>query len=132
MVTKQANFDFGALVFERSTTVEDMEQGIDGWLGEIPIAWRKRRIPLIQYNEISIRFTTASGNRMEYHKLLDGSFKALLYFFQFSEAIIVCRTEDVIDCLDSYRFTVKQNHDRATSAIYINVNTINHLKLPFV
>ncbi len=134
MATRQENTEqnliFGEVLFIKPADEEDREQGIDAWLGGIPFAWRRRRIPLSQYNEISIRFSIASGNRTEYHKLLDGSFKALIYVFQFSDAVVVCKAEDIINCLNNHRYVIRQNHDGATSALYIKIADIEHLMLP--
>ncbi|MBT9139059.1 MAG: hypothetical protein DDT31_01639 [Syntrophomonadaceae bacterium] len=134
MVTRQENTEqnltFGEVFFIKPADEEDREQGIDAWLGGIPFAWRRRRIPLNQHGELSIRFSIASGNRTEYHKLLDGSFKALIYVFQFSDAVVVCKTEDIVSCIRNQQYIVKQNHDGETSALYIKLTDIEHLMLP--
>ncbi len=134
MATRQENTEqnliFGEVVFIKPADIEDREQGIDAWLGGIPFAWRRRRIPLSQYGEISIRFSIASGGKTEYHKLLDGSFKALLYVFQFLDAVVVCNTEDIVDCIRNQQYMVKRNRDGASSALYIKTADIKHLRIP--
>ncbi len=74
MATRQTGIEqdlaFGKVIFAKPADAEDSEQGIDAWLGGIPFAWRRRRIPLSQYNEISIRFSVASGGRTEYLDIL--------------------------------------------------------------
>ncbi len=131
MVTKQNDFNkdftFGEVSFIKPSSKEDMEQGIDGWLGGIPLAWRRRRIPLSQYGEISIRYSRATGNRTEKDKLLDGSFKPQIFIFQFPDAVVICLTADIITCLKAKQYTHQSNKDGLTSAIYIKLEDIKHL-----
>ena len=133
METKQintelaANLVFSELSFTKPAAQEDMEQGIDAWLGGIPFAWRRRRISLKQYGEISIRRTVASGGRTEYHKLLDGSFKAQVYVFQFTDAVVICLTQDIIVFLKTNMGYIKSNKDEITSAYYIPIKSISCL-----
>ena len=125
-ITLEDNLAFGEIKFAKSTPEQDRNQGYDAWLGGIPIAWRRRRIPLGRYGEISIRNTIASGGKTEIDKLLDGSFKAQIYVFQFPDAIVVCRVEDIIGCLKAKKYKQQANKD-FTSAVYIKLKDINHL-----
>ena len=135
MVTTIANsqfnkdFEFGEVALVRPASEEDMKQGIDAWVGGIPFAWRRRRIPLEQYRQISIRAGRISGMPTEYDKLLNGSFKAELYVFQFTDATIICRVADIVNYLKTGAFVKRNNHDFTTTAIYINVDSIPHLEL---
>lgn len=135
MVTNQRNtqfnkdFAFGEVNFVKPASEEDMKQGIDAWLGGIPFAWRRRRISLKKYGEISVRYSRRTGNKTEYDKLMDGSFKALIYIFQFTDAVIICLTADIIDCLKSKSYKIQSNPDGSTSGCYINLDNIKHLAL---
>lgn len=131
METKQdifnKDFVFGQVAFVKPASEEDMEQGIDAWLGGIPFAWRRRRIPLKQYGEISIRYSRISGSRTEYDKLLDGSFKPELFIFQFPDAVVICLTSDIVLCLKEKKYSRKENRDGLTSAVFIKLEDIKHL-----
>ena len=123
------DFAFGEVSFVKPASEEDMKQGIDAWLGGLPFAWRKRRISLKKYGEISIRYSRATGSKTEYAKLLDGSFKALIYIFQFTDAVIICRTSDIVNCLKNKSYTIQSNPDGSTSGCYIKLNNIKHLSI---
>ena len=123
------NLAFGEVIFVKPASEEDMMQGIDAWLGGIPFAWRRRRISLKQYGEISIRRSIASGSKTEYDKLLNGDFQALIYIFQYTDAIVICLTKDIVNCIQAGKYSKKDNHNGMTSALYINLQDINHLVL---
>jgi len=116
MEMKQASFE------------EDTQNGIDGWIGNLPFAHRIRNISLKKYGQVSIRYSLPSGNDTEYHKLLNGRFKANLYIFEFTDAYIFCCVDELIQCLKSKLFIVRQNTD-GTQGCYININDIAHLML---
>ncbi len=121
------DYSFGEVAFVKPASEEDMKQGIDAWLGGIPFAWRRRRIPSTKYGEISIRHSRLSGARTERDKLLDGSFKALVYIFQFSDGVaVVCLTSDVVACLREKRYTTRENPDGSVGC-YIKLENIRHL-----
>lgn len=122
------DFAFGEVDFIKPASEDDMKHGIDAWVGGIPFAWRKRRISLRQYGEISIRYSRATGSKTEYDKLLDGSFKALIYIFQFTDEVVICLTADIIRCLKEKKYSQKFNNDSSTSAIYISLKDIKHLR----
>lgn len=133
METKQTNFDkdfaFGEVAIAKPASGEDMLEGIDVWVGGIPFAWRRYRVSVRQYGEISIRYSRLSGAKTEYDKLLDGDFKAQIYLFQFTDACVICRTADIIACLKEKRYILKYNKDKTTSAVYVNLDAIKHLIL---
>jgi hypothetical protein len=133
MATKSTDFNrdfaFGEVAFVKPASEEDMKQGIDAWLGGISFAWRRRRISVLKYGEISVRHSRVSGTKTERDKLLDGSFKAVVYFFQFTDAVIVCRVSDVVGILQRQQYTVQGNPDGATTGCYIKLTDIPHLKI---
>lgn len=121
------DFAFGEVDFVKPASEEDMKHGIDAWLGGIPFAWRRRRISIKQYGEISIRYSRATGSQTEYDKLLDGSFQPQIYIFQFTDAIVICKVEDIKDCLVKKHFITRQNPDGKTKACYIKFTALPHL-----
>lgn len=123
------DYEFGDVTLIRPATQEDLKQGIDAWVGGIPFAWRRRRIPLSQYRQLSIRAARVSGALTEYDKLLNGSFKPKIYVFQFTDSIVICRVEDIINCLKNGTYEKRNNHDQSTSAIYIRLDSIPHLEV---
>ncbi len=131
MVMKQTDFSkdfaFGEVDFVKPASEEDMKQGIDAWLGGIPFAWRRRRISLKQYNEISIRFSRVSGSATEYDKILNNNYKALVYIFEFTDALVICKVEDIKDCLVKKHFITRQNPDGKIEACYIKLTALPHL-----
>ena len=131
MVTKPINFNrdfaFGEVTFVKPASSEDMEQGIDAWLGGIPFAWRKRRISVTKYGEISIRYSRSNNSKTEYAKILDGSFKPQIYLFEFTDAIVICLTTDIYDRLINRDYIVQSNPDNSTTGCYIKLESIKHL-----
>jgi len=123
------DFAYGDVTLTKPATQEDMKQGIDAWVGGIAFAWRKRRIPLQQYRQISIRAARASGVRTEYDKLLDGSCKAKVYIFQFIDSVVICRVEDIVGCLKHGNYQKRNNPDYETSVIYLDIDDIPHLEI---
>ena len=121
------DFVFGKVDFLEPASKEDMEEGIDAWLGGIPFAWRKRRISVKKYGEISIRYSRAGNTKTEYAKILDGSFKPRIYIFEFVDAIIICLTSDIYDRLVNKDYTIQSNPDNSTAACYIELSNIDHL-----
>lgn len=123
------DYKFGKVRFRKPTPEEDMEQGIDGWINDIPIFWRRRRIPITKYRQISIRESRSSGAKTDYQKFLDGAVKAQVCVFEFLDAVVICLTENIIACLKRKQFEHRDNPNGTTSAIYINLNDIPHLFL---
>ncbi len=118
---------FGEVNLVKPASKEDMEHGIDAWVGDIPFAWRRRRKPFDKWKQISIRFSRSSGIKTEYEKLLNNKIKALLYVFEFPDALIICSVADIIDCLRKSKFQVVDNLDDKTQVAYIDVANIKHL-----
>ena len=123
------DYTFGEVTFVKPASEEDMEQGIDAWIGGIPFAWRRRRISVNKYGEISVRHSRISGYKTELDKLLDGSFKSLIYIFQFTDAVVICLTSDIVWCLKKKEYTVLSNPDSSTAGCYIKLKDITHLLL---
>ena len=109
------------MVMKLADIVEDSRDGIDAWIGTIPLAIRERNISITKYNQISIRYSTGSG-KCEYHKLMDGSFKALLYIFKFTDAILVTSVADIRSILRQGKFDVISNKSDDTAGAYINID----------
>ena len=117
---------YGKVTFVEPSDKEDQLEGIDGYISGIPVAWRKRRISILKHKEISIRYSRDTGTPTEFHKLLDGSFKPQLYFFQFTDAIVICKVDDIIDCLKSKKYIVAHNKIDGTEGCYIKTTDIAH------
>jgi len=107
---KQTNFrenmTIGLINVERSVERDDRLNGVDGWLdNDIPFAFRKRpNLSLDSYKGkvITIRIGKESSGgyfKFEYDKLLNGQFKAVVYFFKLKESLLVCPTTSLIDYL---------------------------------
>lgn len=122
------DLDYGEVIFTKPASDEDMKQGIDAWVGGIPWAWRKRRISLSEYGEVSIRYSRPTGVKTEFDKLLDGSFEAQIYIFQFTNAVVICLTADLISCLKLKKYTIVPNED-GTKAAYIKLSDLKHLAI---
>ena len=133
METKQLSSQFendfahSDVVCRKATYEEDVHQGIDIWLNDIPFAWRKRRISVTDHKQISIRASRSSGSKTEYQKLLDGDCKAMFYVFEFTDAIVICRVLDIVKCLRNEQFETQENPDGETSAMYIGLRDVKHL-----
>lgn len=135
METKKTNsqflidYKFGKVTFRRPTTEEDTKWGIDAWVSDIPFFWRKRTIPITQYGQISIRESRTSGAKTDYQKFLDGDIKSQVCFFEFTDAVIICLSKDILTCLKMKRLEHHYNPNGTTSAIYVNLEDIPHLFL---
>lgn len=97
METNPINFDKqleeGLLRISRSVEEDDHKYGIDGWFDDdIPIAIRRRPTTSIDdYNGrvITIRIGKTIQYKFEYDKLLDGSFRAVLYLFKYQNTHLI-------------------------------------------
>ena len=107
--------------------IEDTEEGTDYLINNWRFAHRQRNISINKYNQISIRFSTRKGNDTEYHKLLNGKFQAVLYLFEFTDAMVVCSVADIKDCLAQGKFDIVPNPD-GSKGCYIGLNNITHIK----
>ena len=117
---------FGVTEFRGATEKEDLEKGIDGWIGDVPVAVRKRRISVGQFNDISIRFDRKSGIDTELDKLLNGTFQPQLYLFFFQDALVVCGVETIKLCLQNKQYEIKDNMDEATTGCYIKLSSLKN------
>jgi hypothetical protein len=120
------DYDYGKVIFHEPSPEEDALKGIDAWINGLPIAWRKRKVSIGEYREVSIRYARASGSKTEYEKILDGSCGAVLYFFEFIDAIVVCKVDVVADCLRAKKFKVVPNPDGTTAACYIKLSDLGN------
>lgn len=125
----QVDYEYSKVSFRRPTDKEDMKWGIDGWVNGIPFFWRKRRIPITKYQQISIRAERTSGAKTDYQKFIDGSIRAEVCIFEFTDAVILCLPEDIITCLRKKQYECHANPNGTTSAIYIKLDDIPHLFL---
>jgi len=125
------DYKFGQ-IFSMPSSEEDKQAGIDVWLSSegtaIPLSWRKRRISIGKYKQVSIRYSRGSGNKTEFQKLLDGEIKSWFYFFEFRDAIVICSTEDVKRLMQRGDYQVQDNYDAGdTVGAYIDLDNIEHL-----
>ncbi len=125
MNTFKDDYDFGFLSFYNSTDDEDRKQGIDGWIGEIPVATRKFRVSIKVYGDISIR--RRINNKSEYEKIVNGEYKPVLYIFEYTDAYLICRIVDIAQCLLDLDYIEIPNKDNATSGLYIDIERLPHL-----
>lgn len=119
-------------VFSAPASAEDQEAGIDHWLvsetSSIPLSWRKRRIQVGKYKQISIRHSRGSGSKTELQKFLDNEIRSWVYLFEFKDAIVICSTEDIKKTIHKGEYQVQPNYDAGdTAASYINLDKIEHL-----
>ena len=123
------NFLFGEVNYCKPASGEDIGHCVDAWLGNIPLAWRKRRISIKKWGDISIRYKLEiTGTKTEAQKMLDGECWAIFYFFQFTDAIVICKVDDIITCLQDKKFITKLNPDSGrTWGAYIKLADIPHL-----
>ena len=121
MVMKPANF-------KNSSIDEDIKEGTDGWIDNLRVAKRRRNIPSSTYGQISIRYSVPSGCITEYHKLLNGDFKAQLYDFEFTDVHIICNVADIVCILRTGHYEVRTNPDK-TQGCYIDIDDIVHLTI---
>jgi len=122
------DFEYGKVNFCNSSENEDRRRGIDGFIGTMKVATRKYRAPLSTYGTISIRKRQYS--KSEYDKIMAKEFEPILYIFDFVDCYIICRVEDIANCLKRNLFTEKPNPDGLTSGCYIQVGLLPHLLIP--
>jgi len=127
--SKGDDMHYGQLAMLTSTPNGDMKHNIDYIIGDLMVAWRRRRLKLSHYNEVSIRYKRASGTETEMSKILNGKCEAKLYVFEFLDCWVICKVSDIATCLRGKHFKIKLNRDRITSAAYININDLPHLLL---
>ena len=120
------NFCFSNPNFLKASDEEDRKYGIDFWLCNIPVAFRKRRIKCP--GDISIRYQITSGPKTEYYKILSGVYKAKLFIFEFEDKVIFAKVESIKKALLNHRFQVIPNKDGKTKGAYIKLENIKFLE----
>ncbi len=111
-----------------TTPDADVKSNIDYFIGGFGVAWRKRRIKLSRYKQISIRYARVSGNPTEITKILKDESKSQLYVFEFLDYYVVCKMVDIRKCLEQKKYQIVDNHDNeGIMACYINIADIKHL-----
>lgn len=125
----QEDMAYGQVSMIVSTPDADMQQNKDYFIGKLGIAYRRRRFRVDRWGEISIRNSRASGTKTERQKILDGECKSQLFIWEFTDAYIVCTLTDVFAALRDGAGYVKVNNDGITSAYYISLSKIKHIRL---
>lgn len=121
----ERDFRFGKLEFHNATNEEDRKEGIDGWIGIMPVATRKFRKSISAFGQISIRRRKLF--KSEYEKILSGEFKPILYIFEWPDAYAIYRVVDIKACLEMEIFKYKANPGGLTGGCYINFDELPHL-----
>jgi len=125
----ERNMQYGQVAMLITTPDQDMDGNQDCVLGNLSIALRHRRPKVDKYGEISIRAARASGARTEMAKILAGECKSQLFIFEFLDCFIVCALSDIRHALEQRIGYEKPNNDGATSAWYIPLEKIKHLRM---
>lgn len=116
---------YGQLAMLVTTPDDDMKANTDYFIGRLRVAYRRRRISIDQYNQISIRFKRDSGAETEMSKILTGKAKARLYIFEFTDCWIFATATDISTCLrDPRRHSTQRNNDGITYACYIKLEDL--------
>lgn len=121
------DFDFSDPNFFKASTEEDQKFGIDFWIFNIPVAYRKRRINCP--SDITIRYRRLSGAKTEYNKILEEIFKALLFLFEFEDKIIFTDLKSIRNALLNKQFYVITNKDKKTELCIIKLKDIKYLEI---
>ena len=106
------DFKFSKINFYKASDEEDKRIGIDFWLCDIPVAYRKYRKNC--RDAITIRYRRTSGAKTEYMKILEGSTKAKLFLFDFPDKLIFSSMESIRQALLKHQFEIFLNKDRVT------------------
>lgn len=112
-----------------SSPDQDIRQGKDYLIGKLGIAHRLRYISVNKFRQISIRAEVRAGwFPYEVDKIKEGRFKAPLYIFEFTDAWVICLTEDIAQWLLQNKPEVHPNRDNLmTSGAYIPFDDLPHL-----
>ena len=122
----QEDMNYGQPMMIVITPDADMKENKDYIIGDLGIAYRRRRFKVNKYGEISIRNSRSSGTKTERQKMLDGECKSKIFVFEFLDAWIICTFTDIYDCLRMNKGYAKSNNDGTTSAYYIKLKDIKH------
>lgn len=125
----QRDMQYGQVVMLSTTPNQDMHSNQDYVLGTLALAFRRRRFKADKYGEISIRAARATGTKTEMAKILAGECKSGLFVFEFLDCFIVCSQADIRDALERRIGYEKPNKDGITSAWYIPIDKISHLRI---
>ena len=122
---------YGQPMMITSTPNQDIKHGRDYNIGSLGIAHRWRSIPVGKYRQISIRAKVADGRFLcEIDKISTGKFEAELYIFEFTDAWVICKTEDIRDWLKMNEPEIHFNNDRdKTSGAYIPIGELPHIAI---
>jgi hypothetical protein len=121
------DFDFSNPNFFKASDKEDKKYGIDFWIFNIPVAHRKRRIQCP--SDITIRYKRNSGAKTEYNKILDGTLRARLFVFEFTDKIIFSNLESIKMALLNKQFNIIPNYDQETSLAVIKLENLKYFEL---
>lgn len=116
--------------FKNSSDNEDLKEGIDGWIENMAVAGRRMWRSINEYYEISVR--EVYGIYSEIDKIKDGSFKAVLYIFEFDDAYVICKVEDMRKGLLDGLFRSAPNEDGTTAGHYLEIGLLPSLIIPKV
>ena len=126
-VEVQRDMAYGQLTLIVTTPDADMKENKDYFIGSLGIAYRRRRLSLNTFHELSIRDTRKSGAKTEKEKMLSGECGARVYIQEFKDYCVISLVEDIIDCLRKNLYKVVLNNDGKTKAAYISLNNLPHL-----
>lgn len=111
--------------FHNSSEEEDRTSGIDGWIETMAVAGRRMHRSINEYYELSLR--EVFGIRSEIDKIKDGSFLATLYIFEFDDAYVITKVDDLRKALKDDLFRMAPNTDGRTAGHYIEIGLIPNL-----
>lgn len=121
---------YGQRVMIATTPDADMKEGTDYLIGSFRIAWRRRRISVKKYGEVSIRYQRANGSKTEYAKILSGEARPHLFIFEFSDAYVIMSGPTMVTALkDNVGYVNTWNKDGKTKAYYIPLAKVPHVIL---
>jgi hypothetical protein len=120
---------YGQVAMITATPDQDMREGIDYALGKFYVAYRRRKLSVKTYGQISIRYRRLSGAMTERDKILNGISRFHLYVFEFLDAWVICTMQDIRAALKKGPTQVVANHDGITEALYINIADLPHLMI---
>jgi hypothetical protein len=118
------DFNYSTPELLKPSSREDKEEGIDGWICGFPFAYRKRRMP---YDDITIRYKRSSGAKTEYVKILEGTFRAKIFLYEFPDKTVLCSTDSIKRSLEKHLFDVIPNKDGTTFLMTIKLKDVHHL-----
>ncbi len=120
------DFDFSKINFYKASDEEDKKIGIDFWLCDIPVAYRKYRKNCRE--GITIRYRRMFGGKTEYIKILEGTIKAKLFMFDFPNKLIISSIESIKQALLYHKFETFTNKDEVTQLAVIKLGNIKYLE----